>query len=47
MPAGAPGSLKTSEYVQIVSFILKENGHPAGATALTAASAKSNKKTKV
>jgi mono/diheme cytochrome c family protein len=40
MPAGDPGSLSTAEYDDIVAYILARNGHPAGATALTPASAK-------
>ena len=35
MPAYAPGSLSMSQYVQIMSFILQQNGYPAGTAALT------------
>jgi ankyrin repeat protein len=34
MPQEAPDSLGTSAYVEIVSFILKSNGHPAGSADL-------------
>jgi mono/diheme cytochrome c family protein len=40
MPAGAPGSLSASTYTAIMAYLLKENGHPAGATPLTPVSAK-------
>jgi len=40
MPAGAPGSLKPGTYAAIMAYILKQNGHPAGSTALTAQSVK-------
>jgi mono/diheme cytochrome c family protein len=35
MPAGAPGSLSPKTYSLIMAYLLKENGHPAGAVALT------------
>jgi mono/diheme cytochrome c family protein len=41
MPAGNPGSLKPATYAAIMAFILKQNGHPAGNTTLTAQSVKS------
>jgi mono/diheme cytochrome c family protein len=40
MPAGAPGSLKPDTYVTIMAFLLKKNGHPAGAKPLTDVSVK-------
>jgi mono/diheme cytochrome c family protein len=40
MPAGAPGSLNAATYTAIMAFLLKQNGHPAGSTPLTPASAK-------
>jgi mono/diheme cytochrome c family protein len=39
MPADAPGSLKPTLYVSILAFLLKKNGHPAGAAPLTPARA--------
>ena len=47
MPAGAPGSLTPTEYVNIVSFILSKDGVHAGSTKLTVASAKANKTVKL
>jgi polar amino acid transport system substrate-binding protein len=35
MPATQPGSLAHDDYVQIMSFLLKKNGYPAGTAALT------------
>ncbi|HET8883141.1 MAG TPA: c-type cytochrome, partial [Solimonas sp.] len=35
MPAPAPGSLPHDDYVNIMAFILQQNGYPAGAAALT------------
>lgn len=35
MPATAPGSLSHDEYVQIMAYILLNNGYPAGDTAMT------------
>jgi mono/diheme cytochrome c family protein len=35
MPASAPGSLKPDDYVDIMAFLLNQNGYPAGSTALT------------
>jgi len=35
MPASNPGSLAKDDYVQIMAFILQQNGYPAGTTALT------------
>ena len=34
MPSDEPGSLKRNEYVDIVTFLLKFNGFPAGSTEL-------------
>lgn len=34
MPVGAPRSLSTPQYLAVVAFLLRENGHPAGAEAL-------------
>jgi mono/diheme cytochrome c family protein len=36
MPARAPGSLSKLEYADVISYVLKENGLPAGATELPA-----------
>lgn len=36
MPAYAPGSLTTRQYLEITAFLLRKNGYPAGTTALTA-----------
>lgn len=36
MPAYAPGSLNTRQYVEIMAFLLEQNGYPAGKTTLTA-----------
>jgi len=30
MPAGEPGSLRKSEYVDILAFLIQANGFPAG-----------------
>jgi polar amino acid transport system substrate-binding protein len=35
MPATQPGSLAHEDYVEIMSFLLKKNGYPAGTTELT------------
>jgi len=35
MPAPAPGSLSKEEYVQVMSYILQQNGYPSGAAELT------------
>lgn len=35
MPAYAPGSLSHQEYVQVMAFLLQQNGYPAGARSLT------------
>lgn len=40
MPAGAAGSLSPATYTAIMAYLLKENGHPAGSTLLSPASAK-------
>lgn len=37
MPRGAPGSLSDNTYIDIISFILKTNGFPAGSSELTRA----------
>lgn len=42
MPATEPGSLEKGQYVQIMAFLLKENGYPAGPTELTFDSAKAS-----
>jgi len=34
MPATQPGSLEHDDYVQIMAFLLQQNGYPAGKTAL-------------
>ena len=39
MPAYAPGSLTPKQYVDIMSFLLRQNGFPPGKTALTDAMA--------
>ncbi len=36
MPAYAPGSLASRQYLEITAFLLQRNGYPAGARALTA-----------
>lgn len=35
MPATAPGSLEHDDYVQIMAFLLQQNGYPAGSSKLT------------
>jgi mono/diheme cytochrome c family protein len=35
MPATNPGSLEHDDYVQIMAYLLQQNGYPAGTTALT------------
>ena len=35
MPATAPGSLEHGDYVQIMAFLLQQNGYPAGSSKLT------------
>ena len=40
MPANAPGSLSAPTYAAIMAYLLKENGHPAGKTALDPKSVK-------
>jgi mono/diheme cytochrome c family protein len=35
MPATNPGSLEHDDYVDIMAYILQQNGYPAGSTALT------------
>lgn len=42
MPAGNPGSLKKTEYADIMAFILKKNGYPSGKTALAYSAAQSS-----
>jgi mono/diheme cytochrome c family protein len=42
MPAGNPGSLSSTEYLNIVAYILSRNGHAAGTKALTPAVVKSS-----
>src|SRR5690606_37640325 len=36
MPANAPGSLTDQQYVDIVAYLLAENGHPTGTEELPA-----------
>jgi len=36
MPGDEPGTLKDSEYLDVLAFLLKENGYPAGSAALDA-----------
>lgn len=36
MPAYAPGSLTSKQYVKIMAFLLQQNGYPPGKAALTA-----------
>ena len=43
MPATGPGSLEHADYEQIMAFLLKQNGYPAGNTALSFDSASSSK----
>jgi len=43
MPASAPGTLQHDDYVSIMSFLLQQNGYPAGDTALTFDSAGKSK----
>jgi polar amino acid transport system substrate-binding protein len=43
MPATQPGSLAHDDYVEIMAFLLQENGYPAGKTALTFDSANASK----
>ena len=40
MPAGNPGSLSSTEYVNVMAYILSQNGHAAGSASLTPAAAK-------
>ncbi len=35
MPFDAPGSLTDEQYVDVVAYLLRENGHPAGTQDLT------------
>ena len=35
MPAGQPGSLTHTQYEDIMAYILKQNGYPAGTTAIS------------
>jgi S-disulfanyl-L-cysteine oxidoreductase SoxD len=35
MPKNDPGSLSPKEYAEVIAFLLKLNGNPAGATALS------------
>jgi mono/diheme cytochrome c family protein len=43
MPATQPGTLPHDDYVQIMAFLLQQNGYPAGSQALTFDGAKSSK----
>lgn len=47
MPAGNPGSLSASDYVNIVAYILSQNGYAAGTVKLTPALAKKNSTVKL
>jgi mono/diheme cytochrome c family protein len=40
-PAGEPGSLKDSAYLEILTYILKQNGYPPGSSELTSGALKS------
>jgi mono/diheme cytochrome c family protein len=40
MPAGNPGSLSSTEYINVMAYILSQNGHAAGSASLTPATAK-------
>jgi|SRR6185312_10293424 len=42
MPATQPGSLPPQDYVEIMAFLLQQNGYPAGTTALTFDEAKAS-----
>ena len=46
MPLNAPGSLKESEYLDILAFVLQQNGYPAGKNALSTKELKDIKLTK-
>jgi polar amino acid transport system substrate-binding protein len=43
MPATQPASLPQDDYVEIMAFLLRENGYPAGSTKLTFDEAKQSK----
>ncbi len=43
MPAPAPGTLPQEDYVNIMSFLLQQNGYPAGSTPMTFDSAGKSK----
>jgi mono/diheme cytochrome c family protein len=43
MPLNAPGSLKPSDYLAIMAYILQQNKYPAGSTPLTPAKLKAIK----
>jgi ABC-type amino acid transport/signal transduction systems, periplasmic component/domain len=43
MPATEPGSLPKDDYVEIMAFLLQQNGYPAGSRALTFKEAKESK----
>jgi hypothetical protein len=42
MPATQPGSLEHDDYVQIMAFLLQQNGYPAGSRALAFDSAQNS-----
>jgi mono/diheme cytochrome c family protein len=42
MPAGQPASLTNAQYEQVMAYILKQNGYPAGSTALVFKDAKAS-----
>jgi len=39
MPASAPGTLPADTYVNVMAYLLQQNGYPAGSQALTYTSA--------
>jgi mono/diheme cytochrome c family protein len=43
MPAGNPGSLSSTEYANVLAYILDRNGHKPGTVSLTPASAKKSR----
>jgi mono/diheme cytochrome c family protein len=43
MPMNAPGTLPKAQYAEIIAYILKFNGYPAGSKSLTPASADASK----
>ena len=43
MPATEPGSLAHADYVEIMAFLLQQNGYPSGGKALTYEEAETSK----